>query len=129
VPGAVAESAPLERLELRIERLRASFRFTWAFHAREVRFERNSGEGWQRACDHLVGGGQADSEVIPGVHDAARQYEDVVIGERIPLTLSILARPFDPQVERPLRWQHGVARPRQRLAQHVAAASERLNVD
>lgn len=45
----MTETLPLERLELRVERLHTSFRFTWAFHAREVRFERNPGEGWQRA--------------------------------------------------------------------------------
>lgn len=33
------------RLELRIERLRTTYRFTYAFHAREVRFERDRGEG------------------------------------------------------------------------------------
>lgn len=32
-----------------MERLRASYRFTWAFHAREVRFEHNAGERWERA--------------------------------------------------------------------------------
>jgi hypothetical protein len=37
--GAGARPAGLERLELRIERLRVTFRFTFAFHAREVRFE------------------------------------------------------------------------------------------
>ncbi|MEE3332026.1 MAG: hypothetical protein VX246_14270 [Myxococcota bacterium] len=37
----------LDRLELRIERLRAVFRFTYAFHAREVRFERDEGEGFE----------------------------------------------------------------------------------
>ncbi len=36
----------LDRLELRIERLQLTFRFTYAFHAREVRFERDSGEGF-----------------------------------------------------------------------------------
>ena len=36
----------LDRLELRIERLHLTFRFTYAFHAREVRFERDSGEGF-----------------------------------------------------------------------------------
>lgn len=36
----------LDRLELRIERLRTVFRFTYAFHAREVRFEREEGEGF-----------------------------------------------------------------------------------
>jgi hypothetical protein len=51
---AAAQSAPpttsaapaIPRLELRIERLRASYRFTYAFHAREVRFERDAGEGY-----------------------------------------------------------------------------------
>ena len=36
-----APTRGLERLELRLERLRIVFRFTFAFHAREVRFERN----------------------------------------------------------------------------------------
>jgi hypothetical protein len=44
----VARSEPLERLELRVERLRLTFRFTYAFHAREVRFECDRGAGWQR---------------------------------------------------------------------------------
>lgn len=38
----------LDRLELRIERLRTVFRFTYAFHAREVRFERDEGDGFVR---------------------------------------------------------------------------------
>jgi hypothetical protein len=37
----------VERLELRSDRLRASYRFTFAFHAREVRFERDSGAGFE----------------------------------------------------------------------------------
>ncbi len=41
-------SGGLQRLELRIERLRVTFRFTFAFHAREVRFERDAGEGFER---------------------------------------------------------------------------------
>jgi hypothetical protein len=46
---AIAPTAPppIPRLELRIERLKASYRFTYAFHAREVRFERDSGDGFQ----------------------------------------------------------------------------------
>ena len=36
-------AAALERMELRIERLRLVFRFTYAFHAREVRFECDRG--------------------------------------------------------------------------------------
>lgn len=38
----------LERLELRVERLGLNFRFTFAFHAREVRFECDYGEGFER---------------------------------------------------------------------------------
>jgi hypothetical protein len=41
-------SAALDRLELRIERLQLTFRFTYAFHAREVRFERDLGNGFER---------------------------------------------------------------------------------
>ncbi|HKA14419.1 MAG TPA: hypothetical protein VKH41_05340 [Myxococcota bacterium] len=45
----VAPAAPhLERLELRVERLRLTFRFTYAFHAREVRFECDRGDGYRR---------------------------------------------------------------------------------
>ena len=38
----------LDRLELRVERLGITFRLTYAFHAREVRFERDAGEGFVR---------------------------------------------------------------------------------
>lgn len=48
----MTESFPrgLPRLELRIQRLGLTFRFTFAFHAREVRFEREGGgsEGFER---------------------------------------------------------------------------------
>ena len=47
LPAAAAPGA-LERLEHRNERLGLTLRFTWAFHAREVRFERSSGEGFER---------------------------------------------------------------------------------
>ncbi len=43
-----AERGGLERLELRIGRLGVSFRFTFAFHAREIRFECDRGDGYQR---------------------------------------------------------------------------------
>ena len=36
----------MERLELRVERLNVTLRFTFAFHARQVRFERDDGEGF-----------------------------------------------------------------------------------
>ncbi len=45
---AAAQPAGLDRLELRIERLKVTFRFTFAFHAREVRFERDDGTGFER---------------------------------------------------------------------------------
>jgi hypothetical protein len=38
----------LRRLDLRIEKLKVTFRFTLAFHAREVRFECDRGDGFQR---------------------------------------------------------------------------------
>jgi len=49
-PAGVGSAAHpgLDRLELRIERLKVTFRFTFAFHAREVRFERDAGEGFER---------------------------------------------------------------------------------
>ena len=41
-------TATRARLELRVERLRPTFRFTYAFHAREVRFELDRGDGFER---------------------------------------------------------------------------------
>ncbi len=41
--------AGLDRLDLRVERLRATVRFTWAFHAREIRFEVDDGSGFRRS--------------------------------------------------------------------------------
>ena len=43
-----APTGTLDRLELRIERLHLTFRFTYAFHAREVRFECDRGAGFER---------------------------------------------------------------------------------
>lgn len=45
-PGA-PPPAGIPRLEFRIERLKTSYRFSYAFHAREVRFERDAGQGWE----------------------------------------------------------------------------------
>ena len=42
---ATESGAVLPRLELRIERLQLTFRFTFAFHAREVRFEIETDDG------------------------------------------------------------------------------------
>jgi hypothetical protein len=44
----MSNSASLNRLELRVERLHLTIRFTYAFHAREVRFERDDGSGFER---------------------------------------------------------------------------------
>jgi hypothetical protein len=44
----MSPSAALNRLELRVERLHLTIRFTYAFHAREVRFERDEGDGYER---------------------------------------------------------------------------------
>jgi len=44
----LSEAPALERLVLRIERLKITFRFTYAFHARDVRFECDRGEGFVR---------------------------------------------------------------------------------
>jgi hypothetical protein len=44
----MSPSAALNRLELRVERLQVTIRFTYAFHAREVRFERDDGNGYER---------------------------------------------------------------------------------
>jgi hypothetical protein len=46
--GSEARSPGLDRLELRLERVQLTFRFTYAFHAREVRFERDAGDGFAR---------------------------------------------------------------------------------
>ncbi|MBJ18794.1 MAG: hypothetical protein GY910_03995 [bacterium] len=49
VSGGPGSQVALPRLELRVERLQLTFRFTLAFHAREVRFEIARGEaGFER---------------------------------------------------------------------------------
>ena len=57
----------LERLELRVERLRTTYRFTWAFHAREVRFEFDAGQGFHRAFPETF-------SFRPERHDPAELY-------------------------------------------------------
>ncbi len=44
----VGEGGALRRLDLRVERLGLCFRFTFAFHAREIRFEVDRGNGFER---------------------------------------------------------------------------------
>jgi len=46
--GAGPAQAGIERLTYRIERLATTVRFTYAFHTREVRFERDHGAGFER---------------------------------------------------------------------------------
>jgi hypothetical protein len=47
-PSSEAAPAPgIPRLDFRIERLKTSYRFSYAFHAREVRFERDTGAGFE----------------------------------------------------------------------------------
>ncbi len=46
-PGTAGAAGGIPRLEFRIERLQATYRFTFAFHAREVRFECDPGDGFQ----------------------------------------------------------------------------------
>jgi len=57
----------LPRLEFRIERLRATLRFTYAFHAREVRFERESGGNFVPAFPETF-------SFHPDRHDPAELY-------------------------------------------------------
>ena len=45
---APAGQAGVERLQYRVERLATTVRFTYAFHTREVRFERDRGAGFER---------------------------------------------------------------------------------
>ena len=47
-PAAPRAEGGLSRFEMRMERLALSFRFTFAFHAREFRFECDRGQGYQR---------------------------------------------------------------------------------
>ncbi len=44
----MSKAPALERLVLRIERVKVTFRFTYAFHARDVRFECDRGDGFVR---------------------------------------------------------------------------------
>ncbi len=50
-----------------MERLRTTYRFTWAFHAREVRFEADRGQGFRRAFPETF-------SFRPERHDPAELY-------------------------------------------------------
>ena len=88
-PAAPASAAPraaaLERLELRIERLGLAFRFTYAFHAREIRFERDDGSGYRRIFPETF-------SFHPGRHDPAEFYLQLDDLLRKPELLSPRAR-------------------------------------
>ncbi len=49
------EEGGFRRLDLRIERLGIQFRFTFAFHAREIRFEVDRGDGFERVFPETFG--------------------------------------------------------------------------
>jgi hypothetical protein len=86
-----APATTLDRLELRIERLRATFRFTYAFHAREVRFEYDRGDGFERVFPETFSF-HADR------HDPAELFLQLQDLERRPALLSPAARARDTQL-------------------------------
>ncbi|MCP3986126.1 MAG: hypothetical protein GY723_17215 [bacterium] len=57
----------IPRIEFRIERLQTLYRCTYAFHAREVRFERDSGDGFENAFPETF-------SFHAGRHDPAELY-------------------------------------------------------
>ncbi len=74
-----ASPAGLERLELRVPRLDLTFRFTFAFHAREVRFERDSGKGFERVFPETF-------SFRAGQHDPTElmlQLDDLLVQSRL----------------------------------------------
>jgi len=88
----VDQIAPtLDRLELRIERLKLTFRFTYAFHAREVRFECDRGKGFRRLFPETFSF-RADQ------HDPAEIYLQLVDIERKPRLLAPDAQRRDTQI-------------------------------
>ena len=68
-----------------------AFRFTYAFHAREVRFERDSGEGFVRIFPETV-------TFLPGRHDPAELYLQLDDLARKPRLLSPKAGRRDAEV-------------------------------
>jgi hypothetical protein len=86
-----AAATTLDRLELRIERLRATFRFTYAFHAREVRFEYDRGDGFERVFPETFSF-HADR------HDPAELFLQLQDLESRPALLSPAARARDTQL-------------------------------
>ena len=85
------EGRGLDRLTFRLERLQLAFRFTYAFHAREVRFERDVGEGFVRLFPETFSF-RADR------HDPAELYLQLDDLARKPQLLSPRANPRDAQL-------------------------------
>jgi hypothetical protein len=83
--------AGLERLELRLERLQMTFRFTYAFHAREVRFERDTGQGFERVFPETF-------SFHAERHDPAELYLQLDDLARKPQLLAPRANPRDANV-------------------------------
>src|SRR5205807_343673 len=73
--------------------------------ALELREPPDVPERRQRALDHFVGCGQADSKMSRRVHDAAWQNEDVVIGQVVPQLRRVAFGPFAPQIKGAFRRQ------------------------
>jgi hypothetical protein len=84
-------TATLDRLELRVERLKLTFRFTYAFHAREVRFECDRGKGFVRLFPETF-------SFRPDHHDPAEVYLQLVDLARKPRLLSPDAKRRDAQL-------------------------------
>lgn len=84
-------TATLDRLELRVERLKLTLRFTYAFHAREVRFECDRGDGFHRIFPETF-------SFRPDRHDPAEIYLQLVDLERKPHLLSRAAKRRDAQL-------------------------------
>jgi hypothetical protein len=84
-------ASTLDRLELRSERLRLTFRFTYAFHAREVRFECDRGEGFQRVFPETF-------SFHPARHDPVELFLQLSDLADKPRLLSVDARRRDTQV-------------------------------
>ena len=84
-------TATLDRLELRVERLKLTFRFTYAFHAREVRFECDAGDGFERVFPETF-------SFRPDQHDPAEIYLHLVDLSSKPWLLSPQAKIRDSEV-------------------------------
>jgi hypothetical protein len=81
----------LDRLELRLKRLRLTFRFTYAFHAREVRFECDAGSGFARVFPETF-------SFHASRHDPAELYLQLDDLSRKPALLSPRANARDSEV-------------------------------